>query len=61
MKSEKVTNSERILFSKKLVDEIEYELSCLTGLYACDDKDFKHSFKLDYKGLLKKIEKEKHS
>lgn len=49
------------MISKELLNTIEHELTSLTGLYVCDNKEFKDCFQLDYSDLLKKIEKEKHS
>ena len=47
------------MISKELLDTIEHELTCLTGLYACDNEDFIEYFRLDFTELLNKIEKEK--
>ena len=44
-----------------LLTEIEHELTCLHGLYACDNTEFKDTFRIDCSILLKKIEKEKAS
>lgn len=49
------------MISNELLETIEYELTCLTGLYASDNKEFNEYFQLDYSDLLVKIEKEKHS
>lgn len=49
------------MISHELLETIEHELTCLTGLYASDNKEFTDHFQLDYSKLLKKIEKEKHS
>ena len=49
------------MISEELLEKIEHELTCLTGLYASDNPNFKESFQLDFSELLKKIEKEKHS
>ncbi|MDD5959645.1 MAG: hypothetical protein PUC09_03255 [Methanobrevibacter wolinii] len=49
------------MIPKCLLKEIEHELTCINGLYASDDKEFKNAFKLDYNILLEKIEKEIHS
>ena len=34
------------MISKELLENIEHELSCLTGLYACDNPNFTESFQL---------------
>ena len=48
------------MISKELLEKIEHELTCLTGLYASDNKEFIEYFQLDFTGLLNEIEKEKH-
>lgn len=49
------------MISKELLKNIEHELNCLNGLYACDNLEHDGWFQLDFSELLKKIEKEKHS
>lgn len=48
------------MISDNLLKEIEHELTCLNGLYACDNNEGKDLFELDFSELLNKIEKEKH-
>lgn len=56
----KIQNTECVI-SEDLLNEIEHEFSVIDGLYACDNKNGKNLFKLNFSELLKKIDNEKHS
>ena len=56
----KIQNNECVI-SEDLLNEIEHEFSVIDGLYACDNKNGKNLFKLNFSELLKKIDNEKHS
>ena len=39
----------------KILEQVEYELTCINGLYASDNEEFKNAFKLDYTRLIDNI------